>query len=151
MVAGAVGVFRAIPELSPVARWTCTALLAVPGLGAVIDGIFTLETLFLHAIGFGLALTTVGGFPVVGLFLRRIPTWRRFGTWLLLAGPLTLALTVLYFMTFTPTVEGSMHGIAGLTERVLVLELDAWYVALGWRSAALRATTKRKELRERAS
>jgi hypothetical protein len=132
MVAGAVGVFRAIPELGPIARWTCTALLAVPGLGALIDGIFTLETIFLHAIGFGLALTTVVGFPVIGLFLRRIPSWRRLGTWLVVAGPLTLALAVLYFTTFTPTVEGSMHGIAGLTERVLVLELDAWYVALGW-------------------
>ncbi|HET6310986.1 MAG TPA: DUF998 domain-containing protein [Candidatus Nitrosotalea sp.] len=132
MVAGAVGVFRAIPELSPIARGTCTLLLAIPGLGAVIDGIFTLETIFFHAIGFGLALTTVVGFPVIGLFLRRVPSWRRFGTWLLLGGPLTLALAVLYFATFTPTVEGSMHGIAGLTERVLVLELDAWYVALGW-------------------
>src|SRR6202158_1655379 len=71
MVAGALGVFRAIPELSPVARWTCTALLAVPGLGAVIDGIFTLETLFLHAVGFMLALTTVVGFPVIGFFLSR--------------------------------------------------------------------------------
>src|SRR4030088_2356833 len=118
MVAGAVGVFRAIPELGPVARWTCTALLAVPGLGAVMDGIFTLETIFLHAIGFGLALTTVVGFPVIGLFLRRIPSWRRLGTWLVVAGPLTLALAVLYFTTFTPTVEGSMYGIAGLTERV---------------------------------
>jgi hypothetical protein len=48
------------------------------------------------------------------------------------AGPLTLALTVLYFMTFTPTVEGIQHGVAGLTERLLVLELDAWYVAIGW-------------------
>src|SRR3982074_1187633 len=82
MVAGAVGVFRAVPELGPFARWTCTALLAVPGLGAVMDGIFTLQTIFLHAIGFGLALTTVVGFPAIGFFLRRIPTWRRFGTWL---------------------------------------------------------------------
>jgi hypothetical protein len=79
-----------------------------------------------------LALTTVVGFPVVGFTLRRIPGWRRFGTWLVVAGPLTLALTVLYFMTFTPTIEGIQHGIAGLTERVLVVELDAWYIALGF-------------------
>src|SRR6202171_3845692 len=144
MAAGAVGVFRAIPELSPVARWTCTVLLAIPGLGAVIDGIFTLETIFLHAIGCGLALTTVVGFPVIGFFLRRVPSWRRFGTWLLIGGPLTLALAVLYFATFTPTVEGSMHGIAGLTERALVLELDAWYVALGW--LAFRRSTSGSDL-----
>src|ERR1700682_6145496 len=37
MMAGAVGVFRAMPELSPGARWTATVLLALPGLGAVVD------------------------------------------------------------------------------------------------------------------
>jgi hypothetical protein len=132
MIAGAVGVIASIPGLSPFARWTCTILLALPGVGAVIDGIFTFENFLPHFVGFGLALTTVVGFPVVGLILRRIPSWRNFGTWLVAAGPLTLALTVLYFMTFTPTVEGIQHGVAGLTERLLVLELDAWYVAIGW-------------------
>jgi hypothetical protein len=132
IVAGVVGVFATIRELGPLARWTCTVLLALPGLGGVIDGIFTLENFFPHFLGFGLALTTVVGFPVVGFILRRIPSWRTFGTWLVAAGPLTLALTVLYFMTFTPTVEGIQHGVAGLTERALVLELDAWYVAIGW-------------------
>jgi hypothetical protein len=107
-------------------------LLALPGVGGVIDGIFTFERFLPHFLGFGLALTTVVGFPVVGFTLRRIPGWRRFGTWLVVAGPLTLALTVLYFMTFTPTIEGIQHGIAGLTERVLVVELDAWYIALGF-------------------
>jgi hypothetical protein len=142
MIAGAVGVFASISELGPIARWTCTALLAVPGLGAVIDGIFTFENFLPHFLGFGLALTTVVGFPVVGFILRRIPSWRRFGTWLVVAGPLTLALTVLYFMTFTPTIEGIQHGIAGLTERTLVLELDAWYVAIGW--LAFQVGSKRR-------
>jgi hypothetical protein len=132
LMAGAVGVFASISELGPVARWTCTAVFALPGVGAVIDGIFTFENFLPHFFGFGLALTTVVGFPVVGFILRRIPSWRNFGTWLVAAGPLTLALTVLYFMTFTPTVEGIQHGVAGLTERLLVLELDAWYVAIGW-------------------
>jgi hypothetical protein len=141
MMAGAVGVFASITELGPVARWTCTVLLALPGVGAVIDGTFTLESFFFHFIGFGLALTTIVGFPVIGLILRRVPRWRRFGTWLVVGGPLTLALTVLYFMTFTPTIEGIQHGIAGLTERVLVLELDAWYVAIGW--LAIQVSSKR--------
>jgi hypothetical membrane protein len=132
IVAGVVGVFATIRELSPVARWTCTILLALPGVGGVMDGIFTFEHFLPHFIGFGLALTTVVGFPTVGFILRRVPSWRNFGTWLVAAGPLTLALTVLYFMTFTPTIEGIQHGVAGLTERILVLELDAWYVALGW-------------------
>jgi hypothetical protein len=132
LVAGAVGIFRSIPELGPAARWVGTAVLALPGLGAVTDGIFTLEHFFLHFIGFGLALTAVIGFPLTGFLLRRVPTWRGFGSWLIVAGPVTLALTVLYFATFTPTIEGIQHGIAGLTERILVLELQAWYVAIGW-------------------
>jgi hypothetical membrane protein len=132
IVAGVVGVFATIRELSPVARWTCTILLALPGVGGVMDGIFTFEHFLPHFIGFGLALTTVVGFPTVGFILRRVPSWRTFGTWLVVAGPLTLALTVLYFVTFTPTIEGIQHGVAGLTERILVLELDAWYVVLGW-------------------
>ena len=132
IIAGAVGVFRSIRGLSPAARTIGAALLALPGLGPVIDGIFTLEHFFFHFVGFGLALTTVVGFPVVGFLLRRVPGWRGFGSWLIAAGPVTLALTVLYFATFTPTIEGVQHGVAGLTERILVLELQAWYVALGW-------------------
>ena len=142
MMAGAIGVFRAIPELGTRTRWICTALLALPGLGAVIDGVFTLEHFFLHFVGFGLALTTTVGFPVVGYLLRRVPGWRGFGSWLIVAGPVTLALTVLYFATFTPTIDGVRHGVAGLTERILVLELQAWYVAIGWltfRRAGLRS------------
>jgi hypothetical protein len=132
IVAGVVGVFRAIHELSPAARWIGAALLMLPGLGSVVDGFFTLEHFFLHFVGFGLALTTVVGFPVAGYLLRRVPAWRRFGSWLIAAGPLTLALTVLYFATFTPTIQGVQHGVAGLTERLLVVELQAWYVAFGW-------------------
>jgi hypothetical protein len=132
IVAGAVGIFRSIAGLGPAARWTGTVLLAMPGLGAVVDGVFTLEHFFFHFAGFGLALTTAVGFPVVGVLFRRLPSWRNFGAWLIAAGPLTLALTVLYFATFTPTIEGIQHGVAGLTERLLVLELQAWYVALGW-------------------
>jgi hypothetical protein len=132
IVVGSVGIFRAIPELSPTVRWIGASLLALPGLGSVIDGIFTLEHFFPHFVGFGLALTTVVAFPVIGFFLRRLPGWRAFGSWLIAAGPLTLALTVLYFATFTPTIEGIQHGVAGLTERVLVVELQAWYVIFGW-------------------
>src|SRR5260370_3869714 len=123
IVAGSVGVFGAIPELSPSARWIGTVLLALPGVGSLIDGVFTLEHFFFHFLGFGLALTTVVGFPVVGYLLRRVPAWRGFGSWLIVAGPVTLALTVRYFATFTPTLEGVQHGVARLPDRILVLEL----------------------------
>src|SRR5260370_27861824 len=109
MVAGAIGVFGSIAGLGPAARWIGTGLLALPGLGAVVDGVFTLEHFFFHFVGFGLALTAVVGFPVAGFLLRRVPSWRRFGSWLIAAGPLTLAVTVLYFSTLTPTTQGVQH------------------------------------------
>ena len=47
-------------------------------------------------------------FLVTGLLLRRVPRWRRFGSGLLLGSPLTLALLVLYFLTFSPTAAGAI-------------------------------------------
>src|SRR5260370_19416509 len=87
IVLGAVGVFRAMPELSPSARWIGTVLLALPRARSLIDRVFTLEHFFVHFLGFGLALTTAVGFPVVGYLLRLVPAWRGFGSWLIVAGP----------------------------------------------------------------
>jgi hypothetical protein len=130
LVVGAYGVFERVPEMH--ARYVCGPLLALPGLGSVIDGLFTFQSFFMHFAGFALALTTIATLPVIGFFLRRTPGWRRFGTALLVAGPLTLVLAAMYFATFTPTIQGIQTGIAGLTERLLVLEIQAWYVAFGW-------------------
>jgi len=129
MIVGAYGVFQRIPEMR--ARYICAPLLAMPGIGSVLDGLFTFQTFFMHFVGFALALTTVATFPLVGFLLRRVSGWRSVGTRLMVAGPLTAALAVLYFATFTPTVQGIQTGIAGLTERLLILEIQAWYVALG--------------------
>ena len=130
MVAGVYGIFELLPQLP--SRYVLAPLLALPGLGSVLDGLFTFQTFLIHFVGFGLALSTVVTFPLAGLFLRRIPAWRRLGTGLLIAGPLTALLAVLYFATFTPTVQGIQTGIAGLTERLLIVEIQAWFVAMGW-------------------
>ena len=71
-------------------------------------------------------------FLAAGWFLRSIPDWRRFGTWLLLGSPLTLVLVVLCFLTFDPAGAGAGVGVAGLTQRVLAVEVHAWFVAMGW-------------------
>jgi len=134
MIVGAIGVFQSIPELGNKARWICTILMALPGVGAMLDGIFTLESFMLHFLGFGLALTPIAGFVLVGLTVRQIPYWKQVGKWLLLAGPMTLILTGLYFATFDPEVSGANIGIAGLTERILLVELVAWYMVMGWRA-----------------
>ncbi len=131
---GVAGLFQRISAIGAGARWSCTMLLALLPLGMAIDGIFTLESGFLHYVGFGLGavVSPVLGFVVTGLVLRRVPSFRRFGTWLVVGSSLTLALVVLYFLTFSPTVGGTQTGVAGLTERILITEILAWYVALGW-------------------
>ncbi|HKV86898.1 MAG TPA: DUF998 domain-containing protein [Candidatus Dormibacteraeota bacterium] len=144
IIGGVAGIFQALPELRARERWISAAVLCLPGVGSVVDGIFTLESFFMHFVGFALALSAVAGFPSAGFFLRRVVEWRRLGTALLFAGPLTLVLAGIYFLTFTPTVAGIQTGIAGLTERVLVIELQAWYVALGW--LAHRRSRTRGEL-----
>ena len=131
-LAGIAAIFAGIPELGRTARRVCIAMLALPAIGSIVDGIFTLESFWLHNLGFALVLSTAAGFPVVGFVLRRLPAWRQLGTALIAAGPLTLLLAVAYFMSFTPTVAGATTGIAGITERLLILEIQAWYVALAW-------------------
>jgi hypothetical protein len=132
IMAGVAGVFQSIEELGANARWSATVLLGLTGIGMVLAGIFTLESILLHTLGFILGTgTPVVGFLVTGLFLRRISRWRRFGNGLLLGGPLTLVLLILSFATFDP-VAGAGIGVGGLTQRILVIEVHAWFVALGW-------------------
>ncbi len=133
IIAGAIGIFQSIREIGAVARWICTLLLGLTGLGSILDGVFTIETFMPHMLGFLLGIaSTILSFLVIGLLLRRLPHWRRFGSWLILGSPLTLALLVLYFLTFSPTAAGARTGMAGLTERILVSEVFAWIVSLGW-------------------
>jgi uncharacterized membrane protein len=101
LLVGVTGAVQSIRQVGAVARRTCSALLALSPLGVILDGIFTLESMPLHSVGFFLAAATpVLSFLVAGLLLRRVPRWRRFGNWLLLGSPLTLALLVLVFTTF---------------------------------------------------
>ena len=85
-----------------------------------------------HMAGFLLATAApVIGFMVAGLLLRQTPGWRRFGTGLLLASPLTLVLVILSLVTFDQVAVMAGSGVIGLTERILCIELAAWFVALG--------------------
>jgi hypothetical protein len=118
-------------ELSAVARWICIILFELSPIGAIICGLYTFETFFLHFIGFFLACgTPVISYLVVGLLLRRVPLYRRIGNWLILGSPLTLILMYIYMTTFD-----YLHtdvGSAGLIERILILEVHAFYMVLGW-------------------
>jgi hypothetical membrane protein len=130
---GVIGSLRCVTPLTTRSRRTCTTLLSLVAVGSIMDGLFTLESFKPHMIGALLAfITPTVSFLVTGTALRRIPAWRRFGTWLRLGSPLTLVLLVAYLATFSPTVEGSETGVSGLIERALIIEIFAWFVALGW-------------------
>jgi hypothetical protein len=132
---GVIGVFQSIPQLSAAGRWLCIALFALSPLGMVIDGIFTIEAFMPHMIGYLLATgTPVIGFLFAGRELRRIPSWRRFGSWLLLASPVTLVLVILSLVTFDQAAVMAGLGVAGLAERILCVQLAAWFVAMGWKA-----------------
>ncbi|MFE3229472.1 DUF998 domain-containing protein [Nocardia sp. NPDC059228] len=113
-------------------RWSIV-LLCATGCGMIIDGIFTLAQPIPHLLGFVIGLVVpVVAFPVAGGYLREAPGWRRFGRRLRYAGPITLLLVVLFLLTFRPTPDAAEHGVAGITERVMVTEVLACFAALGW-------------------
>ena len=125
---GVVGIVGSLPRGAHRLR-VLAVLLALPALGTMMDGVFTLRYEFIHSLGFALALTSMVGIPLAGRQLRRNPPGHRFRNWFAAAGPLTLVLAVLFLASLTPSIR---HGIAGLTERILVVEITAWYIALGW-------------------
>lgn len=134
VLAGVTGVFLSLArELGTLARWNCTALLAVSPLGILWAGIFTIDSLALHTAGVVAAIgTPVITFPIVALALRRVPGWRRFGTWMLLGCPLTLVLLIGFMNSVPQTEMATGGGSFGLWQRGLAIEVMAWFVALGW-------------------
>jgi len=132
VIAGVIGVVARLDGLGRFKRSCCAVLLALPGAGSILDGLFTLESMLLHLLGFLLVLTPIIGFPVAGRMLLSLPRWRQFGKRLTLGGPVTLLLAIAFFASFDPEAAGRGAGFAGLVQRALILEIHAWYVALGW-------------------
>jgi hypothetical protein len=134
LIVGPIGIFTALHgEMTARTRKWSLVLWILPGVGSIVDGIFTFQHVT-HSAGFALSLCSIAGFAVTGIALGQSPTWRNTGRWLIGGAVLTIALTVLFFTTFTPTAAGQLTGIAGLTERILVTELMWWYALLGWRT-----------------
>lgn len=133
LLIGLVGVFGAIRGIGAVTRWICAIMSALSALGIAMDGIFTLESFFPHFVGFALGCgAPVLSFLITGIALRRLPHWRRFGTWLVVASPLTLVLFVLALVTLNISAVAAGHGVAGLTERIVAVEVVGTFAALGW-------------------
>lgn len=143
LLAGAFGAIRTIQEMRSASGWICAALLALSPLGMILCGVFTLESMRLHLIGFVLGAGSPAlSFLATGLALRGVSAWKRFGSWMIFGSPLTLVLMILFFSTFKPAASGNGVGFAGLEQRALILEVQMWYLLLGWlafrRSCRLR-------------
>lgn len=131
---GVVGVFATLRAHGRrVHRAVCAGLLCLSPLGLGLCGIFTIETPLVHLICFLLfVLTPFISFPVAAAFLRRVPGWRRFSTALLIAVPMTAAMLAWFFLSYDQAAITVGQGISGIPERLLLIELQAWFVALGW-------------------
>jgi hypothetical protein len=134
LLTGVIGVVRTLPPGGrPVGRVASLILLALSPIGLIVIGFFTLDAALMHTLGAMLILATpVISFLVTGLHVRRLPGWRALGNGLMMAAPLTLVLFVAYTMSFNQAAVAAGHGIAGLTQRVLFVEIWTWFVAMGW-------------------
>jgi len=134
LLAGVIGVILSLPAGGrPIVRVVSLILLALSPVGLIIIGFFTLDDPVMHLFGAMLILATpVISFLVTGLQVRRLPGWHRIGTGLLMAAPLTLVLFVVYTLSFDQAMVAAGHGFAGLTQRLLFVQIFSWFVAMGW-------------------
>jgi hypothetical membrane protein len=117
-------------------RWFGAAFLVLRGLAVVTAGIFTEDpsTVLIHSLAAIVSLISVmSAFIIIGLGLRRDSKWRRWGTYSLVAAPVTLLLVAVEFWVFTPGTPLAPAQLGGLMERVVSLETLSWYVVFGWR------------------
>ena len=135
VAAGVLSASRTWPRAPrPRARLAAQLLLTASGLGVSICGLFDLEAVMPHLLGFLLAVgAPTIGFVLAGVTLRQVdPLASR---WLLVAGPLTLVLLVTFMATFDPMAAADDVGFAGLTQRLLVTITLATTGLLGYRAA----------------
>jgi hypothetical membrane protein len=130
----AISFYRTVrPEASAAFRLVCALLIAIVGVGYAVAGIFP-ETIPIHwLVGAPFVfLGAVLAFLLTGLLLRGDRAWRGWAVYSLIASLATAVLIAITFYTFSPSTPPTMR-LGGLMERVVFIEILAWYVAFGWR------------------
>jgi len=129
---GMVGVFAASRGGGP-ALSIGNALLASLPLGSFFCGVFTLQDGFAHYLSAMIAFSLpIPGFLLAGLSLRKKEaTAKGLAGLLIAAGPATLLLVAWYMSTFNPVDAGNNIGIAGLTERLLIVWVQGIFSIYG--------------------
>jgi hypothetical membrane protein len=134
LAVGFLGLFRSVDGGNSIARVLSSIGLGLAPIGLVLIGLFDLESPEAHFIGVGLAFQlAVLSFVATGLFLRGVPDWRRLGNLVLcVAAPIALILMALFLATFDEATTADGEGVAGLTQRLWLTWVLAWYGVLGW-------------------
>jgi hypothetical membrane protein len=128
--------------------WFGTALLVLRGLAQVTTAIYTEApaTVAIHSLATIVALVSmISAFIVIGLGLRRNIQWRAWGTYSLVAALVTLLLVAVEFWAFRPGTPLAPARVGGLMERVLSVEMLAWYVVFGWRLFVLAGSCQKEQ------
>jgi hypothetical membrane protein len=128
LLAGSLGIASTWPRTG-LAR-VALVLIGLAGLGLIVDGVFTLESVMLHLVGFLLAAPLPAiGFVLAGIALRR--SRPRVATPLGVAGVSALVLFAVFQLIFDPYSAGYNAGVAGLVQRVLATVVVGTIGALG--------------------
>ena len=99
---------------------TAFVLMTLTGVGMIVCGVFTLESMMLHLLGFLLAVPLPAvGFILAGAALRR--TDRRLAVAGIAGGTTTLVLFAVFMAIFDASGAGGNEGVAGLVQRLLIL------------------------------
>lgn len=122
------GLLILVASLSTVRAWarlgrtgtTAFVLLSLTGVGMIVCGVFTLESMMLHLLGFLLAVPLPAlGCILAGIALRRAD--RRLAMVGFVGGAITLVLFVAFQLTFDASGAGGNEGVAGVVQRALIL------------------------------
>lgn len=101
------------------------------GIGMALCGIFDLESIMVHTLGFVLSAGVSSiGFIIAARYLRTT-SHRLLSAWLRFAGPAGLVGMIAFMATFNGEDAGNNVGYAGLVERVLVTVLMISVAAIG--------------------
>lgn len=126
-VAGAVATSRLLGSIHADLALPALVTLGLHGVGSILVGLFTLESMDLHSLGFLGVLAPIAGFIALGRRMTRHTTLATLGRTLVrIAAPLSVMLLMAFFASFNPDAAGEGRGIAGLTQRALILTIQVW-------------------------
>lgn len=116
--------------------WAMVVLLGLSGVGVILSGVFTAApgTEVLHWLG-GFVLAFLP--PIIVLFiaaatLRHSAAWRPVARYSLVLGIVAVALIAATFVFLNPAFP-TLNQFGGLLQRLLVVDVFAWHVVVGWR------------------